>query len=274
MLLSFLRYDKVVRMLDERGGKEKMMPYIIERSDNGVLIFTINRSEKRNAINFEVMDGLQEALHLAMDDQIKAFFITGAGDRAFCSGGDLSVFHRLRTEDEAYEMLSKMSHILYQLVTLQKPTIALLNGAAVGGGCEIAIACDYRLAKEGIKAGFVQGNLAITSGWGGGTILSEKLPRQSAMTMLMEAEIYSTEKLLQLGFIDDTYTTNGVQAGLDFIAPFLNKQTDVLTAYKQIFVRKWQQGQLKERIEEEVRKCAVLWEKDAHHEAVDQFMKK
>ncbi len=70
-------------------------------------------------------------------------------------------------------MLSKMGKILYDIATLPVPTIALINGAAVGGGCEIATACDFRLVAKDAKCGFIQGTLGITSGWGGGTYLFE-----------------------------------------------------------------------------------------------------
>ncbi|HAF0292607.1 TPA: enoyl-CoA hydratase/isomerase family protein, partial [Salmonella enterica subsp. enterica serovar Typhimurium var. 5-] len=80
-----------------------MKPYILS-NHNGVLLFTINRPDRRNAINFEVMDGLEHALELAHEKEVKFFAILGAGDQAFCSGGDLSAFHLLKTEKEAYGM--------------------------------------------------------------------------------------------------------------------------------------------------------------------------
>lgn len=251
-----------------------MAAYLIEKQANGVLLFTINRPEKRNAINFEVMDGLKEAIQIAKENQdVKALMVTGSGTAAFCSGGDLSVFHGLKTEEQAYGMLSKMSHILYELVTLEKPTVALLNGAAVGGGCELAICCDYRLAKDGIRAGFIQGTLAITSGWGGGTILTEKFNSNKAQTMLMEARPYDTDELLELGFIDEIFTGDAVNAGNQFLKQFLDKQIGVLTAYKRMSIRKWEISRLQDRIEEEVVRCSVLWADEAHHEAVNNFMK-
>lgn len=110
-----------------------MKPYLLEEREQGCLLFTINRPEKRNAINFDVMDGLSEAINRTKKPGVKALIITGAGEDAFSSGGDLSIFHQLKTEEEAYGMLSKMSNILYRLLTLPKPTIALINGTAVGG---------------------------------------------------------------------------------------------------------------------------------------------
>lgn len=107
------------------------MAYEITKNE-GVLTFTINREEKRNAINNEVMDGLKEVItYVKEHDDVRFLVVTGAGDRSFCSGGDLAEFHSLHTEDEAFGMLSKMGNILYELATLPVPTIALINGTAV-----------------------------------------------------------------------------------------------------------------------------------------------
>ncbi|WML43598.1 enoyl-CoA hydratase/isomerase family protein [Neobacillus sp. PS3-40] len=250
------------------------MAYTIERREKGYLLFTITRNEKRNAINYEVMQGLEEAIRIANDSDINALVITGSGDQAFCSGGDLTVFHSLETSTEAYAMLSKMSNVLYSLLTLPKPTVALVNGIAIGGGCELAIACDFRLAKKGIKAGFVQGKQAITTGWGGGTILAEKLTVSNAMKLLMEAEIQPVEHLLINGFIDDLFEETPIKACEEFLGNLLSRDQNVLKSYKNIWIRKWTQTKLRERIEEEVRTCAGLWEGEAHHSYVKKFMNK
>lgn len=250
------------------------MSYSIEKRDNGYLLFTITRGEKRNAINYDVMHGLTEAISLANDPAIKALVITGEGENAFCSGGDLSVFHQLQTKEEAYIMLSKMSQILYSLLTMTKPTIALINGTAVGGGCELAVACDFRLAREGIKAGFVQGKQAITTGWGGGTILAEKLPTGQSMKLLMEAEIQTAEYLREVGFIDHIYSYNPIFACEAYIEKLLAVDLMVLESYKMMWVRKWEECNLRERIDKEVNTCSVLWESDSHHKYVQNFISK
>ncbi len=250
------------------------LSYSIEKHEKGYLLFTINRSEKRNAINFDVMEGLAEAIKKATEPDIKALVITGKDDQAFCSGGDLSVFHQLHTKEEAYNMLSKMANILYSLLTLPIPTIALINGTAVGGGCELAAACDFRLAREGIKAGFVQGKQAITTGWGGGSILAERLPSAIAMKLLMEAELQTVAYLKEIGFINSLYTDNSLQACESYLETMLSNDLSVLNSYKKIWIRKWEETKLRERMEDEVRNCAVLWESDAHHEYVKAFIRK
>ncbi|MCL6570699.1 MAG: enoyl-CoA hydratase/isomerase family protein [Bacillus sp. (in: Bacteria)] len=248
------------------------MSYTIEKQEKGYLLFTINRSEKRNAINYDVMQGLAEAIKRTEDADILALVITGTGDHAFCSGGDLSVFHLLHTKEDAYPMLAKMSTILYSLLTLPIPTIALINGIAIGGGCELAVACDYRLARKGIKAGFVQGKQMITTGWGGGTILAEKFPASTTMKLLMEAEMQTSEELKDVGFINAIYENNSLLACEAYLELMLSTDLRVLQSYKRMWIRKWEETKLRERIEEEVRNCSLLWESDAHHNYVKRFM--
>lgn len=251
-----------------------MDSYIISKEKDGVLLFTINRPERRNAIDYDVMSGLEKAIEMADANDVKVFAVTGAGSQAFCSGGDLSAFHRLRTEEQAYGMLSRMASILYKLLVLPKPTIAILNGSAVGGGCEIASACDFRIGREGMKAGFVQGSLAITTGWGGGSILLEKLPQHIAMKMLLDARIYTAEELREFGFIHHIYKGQPIDACLSFMEGSMNKETTVLEAYKTLLNKKWEQFSMRERMEEEAARCAVLWEDEVHHNKVDEFMNK
>ncbi|RHW36515.1 enoyl-CoA hydratase/isomerase family protein [Neobacillus notoginsengisoli] len=250
------------------------MAYSIGELVDGVLLFTIEREEKRNAINFDVMEGLEKLIKAAQDDDIKAVAVTGIGQEAFCSGGDLSVFHSLKTKNEAFNMLSRMARVLYALLTLPKPTLAILNGTAVGGGCELAAACDFRIGKKGTKAGFIQGQQGIITGWGGGSILSEKMPAPSAMRMLMGGGLQPVEELSEMGFIDWIYEGDPLHAGRAFLAQLTRHEGAVLQGFKTIWIHKWEESQLRGRIEKEVGICATLWESEAHHRQVAKFLNK
>jgi enoyl-CoA hydratase len=259
--------------MSERGIL--LMDYIVELDEeSGILLFTIKREEKRNAVNYAVMDGLKAAVERAKKDDVRVLAITGEGERAFCSGGDLSVFHVLRTEKEAYDMLSKMGEVLYDLATLTKPTVALLNGSAVGGGCEIATACDYRIARTGVKMGFIQGSQAITTGWGGGTLLMERIEPRYAFKMLSEAAVFRAEQLDDFGFIDRLSEQAGLSEARAFFKNEQTVQSSVLTAYKKMRIAKWEAGDLRNRMKMEIKECAILWGQDAHHEAVASFLSK
>lgn len=250
------------------------MGYQIHKKNN-VLVFTITRPDRRNAVNYEVMDGLDEAVTKAEhDDSIKILMITGEGTQAFCAGGDLQEFHSLKTQAESYSMLSRMGGILYRLAILDKVTVAFINGAAVGGGCEIASACDYRFARPGVKMGFVQGNLAITTGWGGGTLLYERLPANQAFRILTEANILTADTLCELGFIDQLLNAESADELIELFEPVIKKTGPVLSAYKKMLTRKWIASDLKERMESEMYECSVLWESEDHHEAVGRFLNK
>lgn len=251
------------------------MAYTIEKRDE-IIIFEINRPAIHNAINGEVVEGFKQLVHkVKTDDSIKLAVITGAGEKTFCSGGDLSVFHMLKTEKEAYTMLRETAQVLYEVATLDIPTIALLNGTAVGGGCEIATLCDFRLVKKEAKCGFIQGKLGITSGWGGGSYLFEKGMRHDhALQMLTEAVPYTSDSLLSIGWATEVYEGDKYSALAKFSEKMIIPHASVLKAYKKQAIQKWENTQLYERIMEEVSSCSILWEQDAHHKAVDAFLKR
>lgn len=247
------------------------MAYKIETAE-GIMTFTIDRPEIRNAINFDVMEGLEKLVERAKSELPRLVIITAAGDKAFCSGGDLTAFHSLETEEEAYPMLKRMGDVLYGIKTLPVPVAALVNGTAVGGGCEIATACDYRVVHSHAKAGFIQGTLAITSGWGGGTFLFEALPHDQALKMLSEARLYTAQELSDTGWA--TAVIDSTDDMEKFLEPYRRVLPEVHRAYKEMAVRKMHATSLKTRVEEEIRRCAELWASPAHHKAVASFLNK
>lgn len=249
------------------------MSYLITYEDS-IATFTIDRPEMRNAINTDVVDGLESFInHVEKDSGVSIVVITGAGDQAFCSGGDLSEYHSLRTAAESYPMLSRMAGLLHRLSTLYIPTIALVNGAAVGGGCELATACDYRLVSSNAKAGFIQGTLAITTGWGGATLLFEKDGKHDRVfRMLSEAKVLTAEEMLASEWATEIYTGTAKEGLADFLVGMLKVHPAVHKAYKKIAVRKWTADFIRDRMQEEARQCSILWENEAHHEAVHRFL--
>ncbi len=252
---------------------QKIITY---KDENNLFWFKINRPDKRNAVDYDVMNELKKAIANAKNDtSIRAFVITGTGDHSFCSGGDLSVFHALHTKEEAFSMLSKMANILYSLMTIPMPTFALINGTAVGGGCEIAAACDFRLAVPHAKVGFIQGKLGITTGWGGASMLFEKATGPNALKMLSSSAIYTAEEAKELGFIQKIIQKHEDEASSNSdIDQYIISSANVLRSYKKALIAKWDHTNLKDRMLAEVTQCSILWEQDEHHDAVADFLKR
>lgn len=242
--------------------------------EQGIAIFTIDRPERRNAINTAVVDGLEEFLNqVEKNPSIAYTVITGTGDKAFCSGGDLAEYHALRTASEAFPMLSRMAGLLFRLATLPMPVIALVNGVAVGGGCELAMACDYRLVSSEAKVGFIQGTLAITTGWGGATLLFEKDGKHDRVfRLLSEASVLTANDMLEVEWATELFEGHPEEGLATFLRRMSAVHPAVHRAYKTVAIRKWTADFMRDRMIEEARQCSVLWESDAHHEAVERFL--
>lgn len=248
---------------------------VLWHKENNIGWITLNRPSVRNAINFEVMEKLSSLLNKAkMDDDVKVLIITGAGTKAFCSGGDLSAFHSLKTEEEAFAMLSKMGDVLDKIFFFPKPTAALINGSAVGGGCEIAAACDIRLARAESKVGFIQGKLGITTGWGGGSYLLERIGQQEAMDLLYSSSPVTAKQGKDLGFIQYVIKGSSKKETERYLERYTAQPLGVITSYKTLQLERFDQQKIKQNVQHEIRRCAKLWASDEHHRRVEAFLKK
>jgi len=168
--------------------------------DDDLAVITIDRPHARNAISLETMDQFDKALDGA--DGAGALAITGAGDRAFVSGGDLKELSALRTEQEAGAMAWRMRSICDRIAGFPTPTIAALNGHALGGGAEVAVAADIRLAADDIKIGFNQVSLEIMPAWGGAERLVELVGFGKALLLAGTGMILTAEEAQRSGLVD------------------------------------------------------------------------
>ncbi|WP_067864916.1 enoyl-CoA hydratase/isomerase family protein [Nocardia shimofusensis] len=171
--------------------------------DGGLAVITINRPQARNAIAPETMDQLEDAVEKAeKSEQVKALVLTGAGDRSFVSGGDLKELAKLRTEEQAAEMAWRMRGVCDRLAGFPGPVIAALNGHALGGGAEVAVAADIRIAAADIRIGFNQVSLAIMPAWGGAERLGKLVGRGRALMLAGSGTVLDAAEAQRLGLID------------------------------------------------------------------------
>lgn len=168
--------------------------------DRGLAVITINRPQARNAIAPATMDELDKAIDAA--EGARALVITGAGDRAFVSGGDLKELAAVRTDEQARAMALRMRGVCDRLAAFPAPVVAALNGHAIGGGAEVAVAADVRIAADDIRIGFTQATLAIMPAWGGAERLAGLVGRGRAILLAGTGELLNAAGAERLGLID------------------------------------------------------------------------
>ncbi|MDX6741050.1 enoyl-CoA hydratase/isomerase family protein [Actinocorallia sp. A-T 12471] len=168
--------------------------------DRGVAVITINRPQARNAIAPATMDELDKALDAA--EGARALVITGAGDRAFVSGGDLKELAAVRTDEQARAMALRMRGVCDRLAAFPAPVVAALNGHALGGGAEVAVAADIRIAADDVRIGFTQATLAIMPAWGGAERLAALVGRGRAILLAGTGLLLGAAEAERLGLVD------------------------------------------------------------------------
>lgn len=243
----------------------------VEQKDH-ICRATIDRPKSRNAINFEVMKELEDLLDvLESSQEIRCFILTGAGQQMFISGGDLREFHTLKTAEEARPMAKRMLSILKRIEQLPCWTMAAINGAAYGGGCEMMLAFDFRVASNEAVFGFTQGKFYLPPGWGGLTRLVEKVGRSTALQWLAEAKIVDTETALKHNLIDRI-------AGQNQLKEQSSSWAQELSHNDRAFIKNLKQGAMRltrarwDAIEAELDSFAKFWESDLHEQRVEKFL--
>jgi enoyl-CoA hydratase len=168
--------------------------------DEGLAVITINRPDARNAIAPQTMDQLEQAIVGAKG--ALCLVIRGEGDKAFVSGGDLKELSSLRTEEQAAAMAWRMRSLCDELANFPAPVVAALNGHALGGGAEVAVAADVRLAADDIKIGFNQVSLEIMPAWGGAERLAALIGRGRALMLAGTGAILTADQAERVGLVD------------------------------------------------------------------------
>ena len=170
--------------------------------ENGLMIITINRPEKLNALNDDVLSGLNDSIKLLnKTDSIKGAIITGAGEKAFVAGADIAGF--LKAPKESGSLLAeKGQDIFLSIEQSNKPIIAAINGYALGGGCELALSCHFRIASENAKFGQPEINLGIIPGYGGTQRLPKLIGKGRAMEMIMTGKTIDSHEAYAIGLVN------------------------------------------------------------------------
>ncbi len=178
--------------------------------DSNIFTITINRPDKLNALNKTVLEELNVAMeNVYTDKNIKAVIITGAGEKAFVAGADIAEFTSVK-DNEGTMLAKKGQDIFFKIENCPKPVVAAVNGFALGGGCELAMACHFRLASTNAKFGQPEVNLGLIPGYGGTQRLTMLVGKGKAMELMMTGNMIAADEAKDLGLVNYIETSENL----------------------------------------------------------------
>jgi enoyl-CoA hydratase len=175
---------------------------ILSEKKEAILWITINRPEKLNALNTSVLDALETTIDMFLhDNNLKGAILTGAGEKAFVAGADISGFLK-GDRNKGAEFADRGQTLFLKIENAHKPIIAAVNGFALGGGCELAMCCHFRIASENAKFGQPEINLGIIPGYGGTQRLTRLVGKGRAMELMMTGENIDANEAYRIGLVN------------------------------------------------------------------------
>jgi len=245
----------------------------VER-DGGTAIVTIDRPDAMNALDLEHAETLRDRLgELAADDTARVVVLTGAGEKAFIAGADIKYMQDLDVLEA--RRWGQLGHDCGNLLeTMPKPTIAAINGYALGGGCELALACDLRLASSNAKIGQPEIDLGILPGWGGSVRLARTTTLGFAKAMILGGRPVDAAEALQHGLVNAVYEPGELREKTLELCRGLEAKSPLALAYAKEAVNLSLQGPHRMNLEAEARLFAMLFASEDQSEGMAAFAEK
>jgi enoyl-CoA hydratase len=207
-----------------------MYQTLLTSLDNHILTITINRPDKLNALNKDVFTDLDNILNeIESNTEIKSVIITGAGPKAFVAGADISEFGGL-DKQQAMALAKRGQDIFARIENSSKPIVAAVNGFALGGGCELAMSCHFRVASENAKFGQPEVNLGLIPGYGGTQRLVQLIGKGKAIELLISAHMIDANEAKQLGLVNYVTTADTLLEHTKKILELINSKAPLAVA--------------------------------------------
>ena len=249
---------------------------IILEKEGSVAIITLNRPEVLNAISLKLRKELLDALKIAeKDDTVRCILITGAG-RAFCSGGDVKEMEKLTASSEAErrERLQILNEVVMCLANMQKPVVAAVNGATVGAGCSLAMACDIVIASEDAKFSQAFVNVALIPDTGGTFFLPRLVGVRKAKELVFTGEMIDARKACELGMVNRVVAAGSLMnVAREFAMKLANGPTKTIGLAK-IAINKGLISDLRASLDYEKELQNICFLSEDHKEGVVAFKEK
>jgi enoyl-CoA hydratase len=235
---------------------------------------TLNRPQALNALNAQIFDELKRTItRLATDDSVRVILLTGAGEKAFAAGADIKELGEI--DRIAARKLSRRGQRIFRLIeTCGKPVIALINGFALGGGCELALACTLRIASETAWLGLPEVKLGLLPGYGGTQRLPRLIGSSAALKMMLTGDPVNAAEALRLGLVDEVVPAAGLLArGHELAASILAVAPLAVTACLEA-VHRGVGRDLDSALQSESRLFSRLFTTEDKKEGVQAFLEK
>jgi enoyl-CoA hydratase len=245
---------------------------LLERAGR-VAIVTINRPDKRNALNIKTREeGAAVLEELSTDDSVGIVVFTGAGDKAFVAGADIAEFSG-RTAITQREVMTGRS-LFTAIDTFPKPVIAMINGYCLGGGCELALACDIRIASESASFGQPEINLGIIPGGGGTQRLTRLVGEGKAMELILTGEIIDAKTAFAIGLVNQVVPADQLKAKTMEIGNRIADKSPIALRLAKEAVKLASRSNLDEGLRREVDLFALCFSSEDKDEGVSAFLEK
>jgi enoyl-CoA hydratase len=245
---------------------------VLEKRER-VAIITINRPEKRNALSIQIREeGAALLDELRKDDSVGVVVFTGAGEKAFIAGADIAEFAGRTSITQRDVMMSRS--LFTAIDTFPKPVIAMINGFCLGGGCELALACDIRIASETASFGQPEINLGIIPGGGGTQRLTRLVGEGKAMEMILTGEIIDAKTAYSIGLVNHVVPADQLQTKTMEIAQRIAEKSPVALQLAKEAVKLASRSNLDEGLRREVDLFALCFSTEDKNEGVSAFLEK
>ena len=202
---------------------------LLQKSDVFAVV-TLNRPKVLNALNAALFDELEDAFRtLAADTAVRAVVLTGAGEKAFAAGADIGELSRA-TAAEGQQISRRGQSVLHLIESCSKPVIAAINGFALGGGCELAMACTLRIASERARLGQPEVKLGLLPGYGGSQRLPRLVGKGAALKLLLTGDMVGAEEAFRMGLVDEVVPAEALMPRAETLARGIAQQSPTAIA--------------------------------------------